>query len=398
MSVFDSLIGQEHAVAEMNRAALDAQKIVKGLTGESANAMTHAWLITGPPGSGRSTISLAFAAALICPAGGCGTCTDCRNAMAGTHVDIEHIIPEGVIYSIDDTKSLIERASLAPSRAHWHIIIIEDVDRFKNDAASVLLKSLEEPPPGTVWLLCAPTSDDVFETIRSRCRQVTLVSPSFDSIAEQLSNRYSISKELAEFSARAAQGHIGRARALATDELVRNRRNEILDMPGRVNSVVSCFEMAAKIVANANADTDSIVEPLDQQDEDNIRTAYGDGVEGFKGVERRIKSAVKALEKRAKDRRRRVLSDQYDRVLLDLTGFYRDVLLIQSGSDLPLINEEFRAKIEKLASASTTVETLKRIDAIKETRDHLLANVNPLAAFESMLVTFRNPQLLTSES
>jgi DNA polymerase-3 subunit delta' len=397
MSVFDSLIGQEHAVAEMNRAALDAQKIVKGLNSESVNAMTHAWLITGPPGSGRSTISLAFAAALICPAGGCGTCTDCRNAMAGTHVDIEHIIPEGVIYSIDDTKSLIERASLAPSRAHWHIIIIEDVDRFKNDAASVLLKSLEEPPPGTVWLLCAPTSDDVFETIRSRCRQVTLMSPSFDSIAEQLSTRYSISKEIAEFSARAAQGHIGRARALATDELVRNRRSEILDMPGRVNSVVSCFEMAAKIVANANADTDSIVEPLDQQDEDNIRTAYGDGVEGFKGVERRIKSAVKSLEKRAKDRRRRVLSDQYDRVLLDLTGFYRDVLLIQSGSDLPLINEEFRAKIEKLASASTTVQTLKRIDAIKETRDHLLANVNPLAAFESMLVTFRNPQLLTNE-
>jgi len=404
MSVFDALIGQDHAVAEMNRAAQDAQKMVMGATDAdsrkvtSTNAMTHAWLITGPPGSGRSTISLAFAAALVCPNGGCGTCVDCRNAIAGTHTDIEHIIPEGVIYTIDDTKALIERAALAPSRSHWHVIVIEDVDRFKNDAASVLLKSLEEPPARTVWLLCAPTSDDVFETIRSRCRQVTLVSPSVDSIADQLSSRYGISNDMAQFAARAAQGHIGRARALATDDLVRNRRNEILEMPSRVHSVVSCFEMAATIVANANADTDSIVGPLDQQDEENIRTAFGDGVEGFKGVERQIKSAVKALEKRAKDRRRRVLSDQYDRVLLDLTGFYRDVLLIQSGSDLPLINEELRIKIEKLASSSSSADTLKRIDAIRETRDHLLANVNPLAAFESMLVTMRNPQLLTSTS
>lgn len=385
MSVFDALIGQDHAVAELKRAA-------------SGNSMTHAWLITGPPGSGRSTSALAFAAALVCPNGGCGTCVDCLNAIAGVHVDIEHIVPEGIIYSIDDTKALIERAALAPSRSHWHVIVIEDVDRFRNDAASVLLKSLEEPPPRTVWLLCAPTSDDVFETIRSRCRQVVLTSPTLESIAQQLTNRYGIEKDLALFSARAAQGHIGRAKAIATDELVRQRRNEILDMPNRVHSVVSCFEMAATIVANANADTDSIVEPLDIQDEKNIRTAYGDGVEGFKGVERQIKSAVKALEKRAKDRRRRVLSDQYDRVLLDLTGFYRDVLIIQSGSDLVLINEELRPKIEKLAQTSSSAETLKRIDVIRETRDNLLANVNPVSAFESMLVTFRNPQLLSSGS
>lgn len=395
MSVFDALIGQDHAVAELKRAASDAQKIVNGQRGD---AMTHAWLITGPPGSGRSTSALAFAAALVCPNGGCGTCTDCLNALAGVHVDIEHIVPEGIIYSVEDTRALIERAALAPSRSHWHVIVIEDVDRFRAEAASTLLKSLEEPPPGTVWLLCAPTSDDVFETIRSRCRQLVLASPTLESIAAQLTSRYGIDQKQAQFAARAAQGHIGRARALATDEAVRTRRNQILDMPSRVHSVVSCFEMAATIVANANADTDSIVGPLDLQDEKNIRTAYGDGVEGFKGVERQIKSAVKALEKRAKDRRRRVLSDQYDRVLLDLTGFYRDVLVTQSGSDLPLINEEFREKIEKLAAASSTQDTLKRIDVIRETRDNLLANVNPVSAFESMLVTFRNPQLLTSSN
>ena len=395
MSVFNALIGQDEVVAQLSRAAVDAQKIVNGETG---SAMTHAWLITGPPGSGRSTSALAFAAALVCPNGGCGKCVDCQNALAGTHVDIEHIVPEGVIYSVEDTRALIERAALAPSRSHWHVIVIEDVDRFRAESASTLLKSLEEPPPGTVWLLCAPTSDDVFETIRSRCRQVVLATPSLDLIAQQLSNRFGIDETMAKFAARAAQGHIGRARALAIDEAVRIRRNEILDMPTRVSSVVSCFEMAAAIVANANADTDSIVEPLDTQDEQNIRTAYGDGVEGFKGVERQIKSAVKALEKRAKDRRRRVLSDQYDRVLLDLTGFYRDVLVIQSGAQTELINEEIRSKIEKVANSSTSSETLKRIDAIRETRDNLLANVNPVSAFESMLVTFRNPQLLTNSN
>lgn len=395
MSVFNALIGQDEVVAQLSRAAVDAQKIVNGETG---SAMTHAWLITGPPGSGRSTSALAFAAALVCPNGGCGKCVDCQNALAGTHVDIEHIVPEGVIYSVEDTRALIERAALAPSRSHWHVIVIEDVDRFRAESASTLLKSLEEPPPGTVWLLCAPTSDDVFETIRSRCRQVVLATPSLELIAQQLSNRFGIDETMAKFAARAAQGHIGRARALAIDEAVRIRRNEILDMPTRVSSVVSCFEMAAAIVANANADTDSIVEPLDTQDEQNIRTAYGDGVEGFKGVERQIKSAVKALEKRAKDRRRRVLSDQYDRVLLDLTGFYRDVLVIQSGAQTELINEEIRSKIEKVANSSTSSETLKRIDAIRETRDNLLANVNPVSAFESMLVTFRNPQLLTNSN
>ena len=395
MSVFDSLIGQDEAVAQLSRAAKDAKLIVQGQPSES-NAMTHAWLITGPPGSGRSTSALAFAAALVCAQGGCGECVDCKNAIAGTHVDIEHIVPEGLIYSVEDTRALIERAALAPSRSHWHVIVIEDVDRFRAEAASTLLKSLEEPPPGTVWLLCAPTSDDVFETIRSRCRQVVLATPSLTSIAQQLTERYEIDPKMAKFAARAAQGHIGRARALATDESVRERRNEILDMPTRVHSVVSCFEMASSIVANANADTDSIVQPLDLQDEQNIRTAFGDGVEGMKGVERQIKSAVKALEKRAKDRRRRVLSDQYDRVLLDLTGFYRDVLVLQSGADVELINEEIKVKVEKVANMSTSVQTLKRIDVIRETRDNLLANVNPVSAFESMLVTLRNPQLLTS--
>ena len=392
MNVFDSLIGQEQAVAEMKHAAADAAKVA---IGERGDAMTHAWLIVGPPGSGRSTLALAFAASLVCSNGGCGECIDCRNVAAGIHPDVEHVVPEGIIYKVEAARNLIERASLLPTRSPWHVIVVEDVDRFRIEAASTLLKSLDEPPAQTVWLLCAPTVDDVAPTIRSRCRLVLLTSPTLSAIAEQLSARFGIDSAMAAFAARTAQGHIGRARAIATDENVRIRRKQIMDIPTNLRSVSSCFELANNIVASANADTDSIVEPLDESDDQDIRTAFGEGSEGkgLKTVERQKKSALKDLEDRAKGRRRRVLMDQYDRVLLDLTSYYRDVLVIQSGAQVELVNEELREAITRVANVDGESETLNRIAAITETRDQIAANVNPLNAFESLLVSLRDPRL-----
>jgi DNA polymerase-3 subunit delta' len=200
---------------------------------------------------------------------------------------------------------------------------------------------------------------------------------------------------MAAFAARTAQGHIGRARAIATDENVRIRRKQIMDIPTNLRSVSSCFELANNIVASANADTDSIVEPLDESDDQDIRTAFGEGSEGkgLKTVERQKKSALKDLEDRAKGRRRRVLMDQYDRVLLDLTSYYRDVLVIQSGAQVELVNEELREAITRVANVDGESETLNRIAAITETRDQIAANVNPLNAFESLLVSLRDPRL-----
>lgn len=392
MTSFDVIIGQDAAVHELQHAAADANR---KLLSDESSAMTHAWLITGPPGSGRSTLALAFASALVCSQGGCGTCIDCRNVLSGVHADVEHVIPEGVHYSIANTVALIERASMMPTRAPWHIILIEDVDRLNVDAASVLLKSLEEPPPQTVWLLCAPTAEDVFDTIRSRCRQVHLSTPSLPAIAEQLVSRFGIDPTMAEFATRVSQGHIGRARAIATDEQVRIRRQEILDIPSRLKAVSTCFSYASAIVANVAADTDSIVGELDIQDEENIKVMFGEGAQGkgLRGIERAKKSAIKDLEKRHKDRRRRVVADQYSRVLLDLTGFYRDILVIQSQAQVALINEELRPILERLADLDTETQTLQRINAINESRDHLLANVTPLSVFESLLVTLRDPAL-----
>jgi len=392
MSNFDVIIGQDGAVADLRRAASDAASDF--LVGQS-NAMTHAWLFTGPPGSGRSTLALAFAATLVCTQGGCGTCLDCRNALAGIHPDVEHVVPEKVHYAKEATVALIERAALLPTRAPWHVIVVEDVDRFLADAASVLLKSIEEPPPQTVWLLCAPTGEDVFETIKSRCRQVSLVAPALPLIAQQLTERFGIEPAMAQFAARVSQGHIGRARALATDEKVRTRRREILEIPARLNTVSSCYSLAAQCVSAINADVDDIMAGMLAHDEEELRMVFGDGAQGkgMKALERQKKSAMKASEDRLKTIRRRILNDQYNRALMDLIGFYRDVLVVQSGSDAGLINEELRNAIDAVADKGDSASMLQRIDAITETLDNLLANVAPQAAFESLLVTLRDPVL-----
>jgi len=397
MSNFDVIIGQDAAVADLKRAASEA---ASDLLGGQSNAMTHAWLFTGPPGSGRSTLALAFAATLVCAEGGCGTCQDCRNALAGIHPDVEHVVPEKVHYAKEATVALIERAALLPSRAPWHVIVVEDVDRFLADAASVLLKSIEEPPAQTVWLLCAPTGEDVFETIKSRCRQVILVAPALDAIAQQLTTRFGIEPSMAQFAARVSQGHIGRARALATDEKVRNRRREILEIPARLNTVSSCYSLAAQLVSTINADVDDIMASLLAHDEEELRMVFGESIQGkgMKALERQKKSVMKASEDRHKTIKRRILNDQYSRALMDLTGFYRDVLVVQSGSTAALINEELRNAIDTVAEKGDSASMLLRIDAITETLDNLIANVAPQAALESLLVTLRDPGLATVQN
>ena len=394
MSVFDSLIGQEQAVSALTRASADATKVA---IGERGDAMTHAWLITGPPGSGRSVTAMAFAASLVCRQGGCGSCIDCRNVAQGIHPDVEHVIPEGVVYTVANADQLIERAALTPTRSPWHVIVVEDVDRFQLNAVPKLLKSIEEPPPHTVWILCAPTVDDVLPTIVSRCRHLVLNTPTIDDVTEQLISRFGVERAMAAFAARAAQGHIGRARALATDEQARLKRNEILDIPTRIATVSSCYEIAGSIVSNANDEADRIIAPLEMQDEKDVRMAFGEGAEGkgFKSIDRAIKREMKDLEERFKKRRRRIVADEYDRIILDLTGYFRDVLVIQAGSTAPLINEELRPAIERYAQGSDSAATLRRIDALRESRDQLIANVAPLATFESLLVTLRDPRLVS---
>ena len=375
MSVFDELAGQEAVVAQL-RSAL-------------AGGMTHAWLFTGPPGSGRSVAARAFAAALLCGTGGCGVCPSCRQVRAGTHADLLLVRPEGLSYGVRQTRDLVLRAAGAPSGGRWLVVLFEDADRCTEAAANALLKAIEEPAPRTVWLLCAPSAEDLVPTIRSRCRVVTLRVPTSSAVAAVLAERDGIDPERALAAARAAQGHVGRARRLATDPSAAARRAAVLRVPASATSVGPALAAAAALVGTAEEEAKSVTEQLDEPEREALRRAFGEGSTG-KGVAKAMRGmagAMKDLEDRQKSRATRVKRDTLDGALLELAAFYRDVLMVQCGADMELANADRLADLRRLASQSAPEATLRRIQAVMRCRERLTLNVAPLLAVEEMTLS-----------
>ncbi len=388
--IWDRIIGQQQAVASLSHAVADAGRI---RLGESGPAMTHAWLITGPPGSGRSTAAACFAAALVCPEDGCGVCTVCRNAPLSGHPDVDMVTTETLSYSVEEARELVLRSAMSPISGPWHVIVMEDADRLTERAVNVLLKSLEEPPPNTVWVLCAPSVEDVLPTVASRVRHVSLNTPATDDVAQLLIDHYGIDTALASFAARASQGHIGRARALARDEQVRERRHEVMRVPFELHDVPSCFVAAASLLAAATEDAKAITDPLDEAEAANVLAQFGEGADGTtrSRIKRMADSETKKLQTRQKARRTRTIRDQVDRALLDLMGLFRDVLVIQLGGTVALINEEMRPQLSQLAARSTANDTGRRLLALSYGRKQIEANVTPQLALESIIVELKDP-------
>jgi DNA polymerase-3 subunit delta' len=357
----------------------------------AALGMTHAWLFTGPPGSGRSVAARAFAAALLCADQGCGECPSCRQVAAGGHADLLLVRPDGLSYGVRQTRDLVLRAAAAPVYGRWRVVLFEDADRATEQAANALLKAIEEPAPRTVWLLCAPSADDLPTTIRSRCRLVTLRTPPMAAVAEVLV-RDGIGREQALAAARAAQGHIGRARRLATDPEAARRRAEVLRVPLEVasaragGSLGRALAAAAALVSAAEAEAAAVTEQLDVPEREALRRAFGEGSTG-KGVATAVRGAagaLKELEDRQKSRATRLKRDSLDRALLDLAGFYRDVLAVQFGADVELANETQADELRQIAAASLPEMTVRKIEAIMKCRERLAASVAPLLAVEEM--------------
>ena len=376
MSVWDDLQGQAPVVAQLKQAA-------QGETG-----LTHAWLFTGPPGSGRSNAAKAFAAALNCEQDdvtmrGCGECAACHTILGETHSDVTFVRTEKVTITIDEARELVSKAGDRPATGRWRIIVVEDADRMAERTTNVLLKAIEEPTPRTIWMLCAPSPADVLVTIRSRCRPVSLRLPPASDVADLLVRRDGVERQLADRAARAAQSHIGIARRLARDADARQRRMDTVRIPLGLRGVTAAVMMAEQLVKIATEEANSSNDERDAAEKIALLASLGAPESGT--LPPSMRSQVKQLEDDQKRRAKRSITDSLDRTLTDLLSFYRDVLIIQLGNAVELVNVELKSELEEYAGHSTPETTLARMDAINKARVRITTtNVAPLLAVESM--------------
>lgn len=386
--IFAELVGQDDAVATLTRAVSSAGAMVRGDVPEAG--MTHAWLFTGPPGSGRSVAARIFAAALQCPTGGCGECAACHTTLGGTHADVRFVVPEGLSIAVGEMRALVLRAASSPTQGRWQVLLVEDADRLTEAAGNALLKAIEEPPPRTVFLLCTPSThpDDISVTIRSRCRVVPLRQPPADAIAALLRRRDGLDEQTAAWAAAAAQGHVGRARRLARDPQARARREAVLAVPRRLTGIGAAFDAASALIEAAEAEAAASVVETDAKERSSLETALGAGGtgKGTAGAARGSAGQLKDLERRQKSRATRAQRDALDRALVDLAGFYRDVLAHTFGADV----EPVHGDTDELASAAARKwppeSTLRRLESVLECRVAIEANVKPRIAVEAMML------------
>ncbi|MET8902188.1 MULTISPECIES: DNA polymerase III subunit delta' [unclassified Streptomyces] len=399
MTVWDDLVGQEKVSGQLTTAARDADAFVTAAAAAGplpeASSMTHAWLFTGPPGAGVTQTARAFAAALQCVSPdralggvpGCGFCDGCHTALLGTHADVSTVSAVGAEILVRDMRDTVRKSFTSPANGRWQIILVEDAERLNEKSANAVLKAVEEPAPRTVWMLCAPSIEDVLPTIRSRCRHLNLRTPSVDAIADMLVRREGVEPDLAAAAARATQGHVEHARRLATDPAARERRAAVLKMPLRVEDVGGALRAAQELVDAAAEDAKQLAEEIETKETEELKAALGAAQGGR--LPRGTAGVIKDLEADQKRRRTRTQRNSLDLALTDLTAFYRDVLALQLGSRVAIANADAQDALDRLAHGSSPEATLRRIEAIAACGDALDRNVPPLLAVEAMTMALR---------
>jgi DNA polymerase-3 subunit delta' len=372
VTFWDDLTGQADAIESLRAAA----------SADPANSsMTHSWLITGPPGSGRSNLAYAFAGALL--ARGDDDEATARQVAARSHPDLAVLSTERIIITIDEVRSLVAASQFSPSVGRYRVVVIEDADRMTERTSNLLLKALEEPPPRTVWILCAPSEADLIPTIRSRVRSVRLRVPSVHDVAALLERR-GVEPATALVAAREAQSHIGMAQRLATNPEARARRRTTLETALGIRSVSDAVIAASTMLAVAGDDAKAITEERDAEERASALRSLG--VEPGGTVPPALRSQLRALDDDQKRRATRSLRDGIDRIMVDLLSLYRDVLLLHLGVGDDLVNESIRPQLEQAVTASTPATTLAVMDAISVARRRIESNVAPALALEAMLV------------
>ena len=379
MKIFDNIIGQPHVTTILKDAVNAAHNDIE------SQEMTHSWLFTGPPGSGRSIAAASFAAALVCPNNGCGICVDCETAMAGSHVDIEIVKTEGLSIKVDDIRELISRAAWAPSLSNWRIVILEDAERLTEAAANALLKAIEEPSSRNIWLLCSPSITEILPTIRSRCRFLQLRTPSHESIVKLLVERDKIEPELADYAARISQGHIGRAKYLAQDPETISHRRSILELILNLKTTSDAFKVASEILRIISDDVNSNSDHNNSQETEELKNAW-------QGTNRGLISggskAIKDLEKTQKSRQVRATRDAIDNALIDISSLFRDVLMSHSNYSDKIINSELIPRISNFKTLISLEKNLLILDLIDKTRRNLEFNCSSTLQLEDLFLSF----------
>lgn len=370
--MFAELVGQESVTEQLVEA------IARGNP-------AHAWLFTGPPGSGRSNAARSFAAALNCEQGrGCAECRSCQLIAANSHPAVSLVSTDHVNYRIEDVRQLINTAYDRPQGARWRVIVVEDADRMTERATNVLLKSIEEPPPQTIWVLCAPSPADVLVTIRSRCRHISLRIPPAEAVAELLVRRDGLNQAEAAFAARVSQNHIGVARRLASSAQARQRREDVVVLPLRVRSASKAVLAATELVAMAQAEAEAQAQATLSAEQSHLRRSLG--LEEGEKVPPKLRAQFKRLEDESSRRAKRSVADSLDRTLIDLTAVYRDVLSIKLGAEVELINEHLRNELAELAEALSPEQALACLDALSASRTRIAQNVPPQLAMEALMM------------
>ncbi|MFT3898900.1 MAG: DNA polymerase III subunit delta' [Gordonia sp. (in: high G+C Gram-positive bacteria)] len=411
--VFERLVGQHGVVEELRAAAIGAVGAARRLDERAAGAvsmfgddagqgvetaaveraaMTHSWLFTGPPGSGRSVAATCFAAALQCHSEsdpGCGECRACSTVMSRTHADVRHVVPQGLSLSVAEIRDVVQAAARRPSTGRWQIVVVEDADRLTEAAANALLKVVEEPPARTVFLLCAPSVDpeDISVTLKSRCRHVPLaIAPAAD-IERVLIERDGIDPANAAWAASVCGGHIGRAKRLATDQGAREQRLAALGLARAAAVPARAYAAAEELVKSAEAAAKAISEERDEAEVEELMTAFGAGGSG-KGTARATRGsagAIKDLEKRQKSRATRTARDVLDLALMDLAGLFRDALVASQGARVTAMHPDQAEQVQGLANYASSPQLLACIDAVLECREVLDFNVKPKFAVDAMV-------------
>jgi DNA polymerase-3 subunit delta' len=374
--IWRELFGQSEAIAQLEQAVRSRE-----------DGVHHAWLMTGPPGSGRSNLAVAFAAALLCSEEGCGNCRSCSLAMSGNHPDIDVLSTEKVGISIEEVRNLVLSSQLGGSMGRYRIMIIEDADRMAERSSNVLLKALEEPPAGTVWILCAPSEADMLPTIRSRVRRITLKTPAVEEVAQLLVERDSIDYALALVVAAEAQSHIGMARRLATSADARGRRKDTLVAALAIDNVSTAIFTAERWIELARRDADALTAERDSAEREELLRVLG--VEDTTKLPPYARADVKALEETQKRRATRSLRDGLDRILVDLLSLYRDILMFQLEAEVPLVNESLKPQLVSIAQRSSAQQTLEKLNQIELARTRIAANVKDLIVLEALAVNLR---------